>query len=61
MICPNCGKESSFTEHQQSWVETHGLDCGPYETGTDVWLTCDECGAETDDAELARTNVEEAV
>lgn len=52
MICPNCGVRATFTEHQEDCVETHGLDCGPYERWTETWLTCNECGAKTDDREL---------
>ena len=52
MICPNCGKDATFREHSASCVETHGLDCGPYERWTETWLTCSKCGAKTDDAEL---------
>ena len=51
--CPNCGELANFTEHEGSFTETHGLDCGPYETWTEHWLTCDKCGAKTDDAEIA--------
>ena len=51
--CPNCGKPATFTEHSKQFTETHGLDCGPYETWTEDWLTCDGCGAETDYRELA--------
>jgi hypothetical protein len=54
MICPNCDREAEFTEHEQDQVETHGLDCGPYEHWTQRWITCNLCGAPTDDAELAR-------
>ena len=35
--CPTCGKEATFTEH---------ADCN------EEWLTCDECGAKTDEREL---------
>jgi hypothetical protein len=54
--CPNCGKEATFTEHSADCVEPHGLDCGPYERWTETWLTCSECHANTDDAELAACN-----
>ncbi len=58
MICPNCGQEATFTPHEHYWVETHGLDCGPYETWTESWLTCSECGAKTDDREVRAANKE---
>lgn len=56
MICPNCGAEAMFTEHSGKFTETHGLDCGPYETWTESWLVCNECGAKTDDAEVRAAN-----
>lgn len=55
-ICPNCGKWAYFTEHQRDCVETHGLDCGPYERWTERWLTCDKCGDPTSDEEIRATN-----
>ncbi len=40
MNCPNCNQEeATFVEHY---------------VGEDFWLTCDLCGAKTDDEELAR-------
>ncbi len=45
-----------FTEHSGKFTETHGLDCGPYETWTESWLVCNECGAKTDDAEVRAAN-----
>ncbi len=51
-ICPNCGQHTSFTEHSGTFTETHGLDCGPYETWTETWLTCNLCEAKTDDREV---------
>ena len=58
MICPNCGWDASFTEHSKECLETHGLDCGPYEWWTEIWLTCNECGEKIDTAELRRINPE---
>ncbi len=52
LICPNCGEPSTFTPHQHDWVETHGLDCGPYEHCHQEWVKCDKCGANTDEAEI---------
>jgi len=49
--CPNCGSVGDFTEHMANSTERHGLDCGPYEHFVDVWLTCNKCGARTDDEE----------
>ena len=47
-MCPNCGEPAQFTEHSGDFVETHGLDCGPYERWHEEWLTCNKCGAKTD-------------
>lgn len=58
MICPNCGVEATFREHCESFTERHGLDCGPYETWTEKWLTCNACGEKTDDEELCDSNRE---
>jgi hypothetical protein len=57
--CPNCGKWATFSEHEADSVETHGLDCGPYEHWHEEWLTCDVCGAKTDVDELAQMNADE--
>lgn len=51
-VCPNCGERADFTAHESQNTETHGLDCGPYETWTERWLVCQTCGAETDEREL---------
>ena len=43
MACPDCG--SSFGEYRiSSSVETHGLDCGPYERFEQEYIVCRECG-----------------
>ncbi len=52
LICPNCGELATFTEHSGDFVETHGLDCGPYETWHEEWVTCDLCKAKTDWREI---------
>jgi ribosomal protein L37E len=52
IFCPNCGWESSFTEHYAVSRELGG------ETQDEEWLTCNRCGKETDAAELERTNKE---
>jgi len=54
VTCPHCGARDGFTECEAEWVERHGLDCGPYEHCTDRWLTCNQCGARTDEQELER-------
>jgi len=45
-ICGNCGERSTFTEHTDYRMDS--------ETGhvEGEWLTCDNCGAKTDQAEL---------
>ena len=57
-LCPNCGKHADFRTVRKQFTETHGLDCGPYETWTDEWLVCSECGAETDEDEVEKMQEE---
>jgi hypothetical protein len=33
----------------ESYVETHGLDCGPYERWTEEWWECSICGEHEED------------
>jgi hypothetical protein len=37
-VCLEC---HTVFEDPKSWVETHGLDCGPYEQ----WSGCPHCGS----------------
>ena len=54
VICPNCGIDAAFTRHTGGGRETEtGYVDGDY-------LTCDECGAATDDGELERLSRESA-
>jgi hypothetical protein len=47
MACPDCG--SSFGECRiASSIETHGLDCGPFERFEDEYVLCRECGGRFD-------------
>src|SRR5258707_452586 len=47
MACPDCG--SSIGEFRiASSVETHGLDCGPYERFEQEYVVCQECGERCD-------------
>ena len=47
MACPDCG--SSLGEYRiASSVETHGLDCGPYERFEQEYIVCRECGERCD-------------
>jgi hypothetical protein len=36
------------------WVETHGLDCPPYEHCYQEWWCCKICGEKFDEADLKR-------
>ena len=49
--CPNCGLEATFTPHGGYSTEPHG------ETHWDEWLTCNQCGAVTDDRELSSQEI----
>ena len=47
MACPDCG--SDFGEFRTaSSVETHGLDCGPFERFEQEFIVCRECGGRFD-------------
>jgi hypothetical protein len=47
MACPDCG--SSFGEYRiASSVETHGLDCGPFERFEQEFIVCRECRGRSD-------------
>ena len=47
MACPDCG--SPFGEYRiASSVETHGLDCGPFERFEQEFIVCRECGGSFD-------------
>ena len=51
MTCPECGKaELRFQDADN--IETHGLECGPYERFHDEWWDCTACGARFTDREL---------
>ncbi len=45
--CPTCGKETTFTWH---YVDAGSV--GMIDHEAQEWLTCDLCGAKTDDLEL---------
>lgn len=42
--CLDCGE---IFEVPAEWVETHGLDCGPYEN----WVGCPVCGGAFEEAD----------
>jgi hypothetical protein len=47
MPCPDCGSAAGKLRFVTS-VETHGLDCGPYETFSEEFVVCCECGGRYD-------------
>ena len=47
MACPDCGSPAGDLQFATS-VETHGLDCGPYETFIQEFIVCRECGGRYD-------------
>ena len=47
MACPDCGSSSGDFRFASS-VETHGLECGPYERFNDEFIVCRECGGRFD-------------
>lgn len=48
--CPTCGQRTTFTSRSAFEIEPHG------ETFWDEWLTCDRCGARTDQGEIDDTD-----
>ena len=47
MACPDCGSPAGDLRFATS-VETHGLDCGPYETFNEEFIVCLTCGGRFD-------------
>jgi hypothetical protein len=47
MACPDCGSAAGDFRFVTS-VETHGLDCGPYETFNEEFVVCLACGGRFD-------------
>jgi hypothetical protein len=47
MACPDCGSAAGDFRFVTS-VETHGLDCGPYETFNEEFIVCLACGGRFD-------------
>ena len=43
MSCPDCGSPAGDLRFATS-VETHGLDCGPYERFDEEFIVCSGCG-----------------
>lgn len=42
MACPMCGCEEGCMDWSVH-TETHGLDCGPYETWLEEFVVCQQC------------------
>ncbi len=52
MACPDCG--SSIGEFRvASSIETHGLDCGPFERFDEEFIVCGDCGGRFDVSDWA--------
>lgn len=58
-----CGQEIEVPEHdcldhlehrEGEHVETHGLDCGPYERWHEEWAECTVCGEKYEQREVDR-------
>jgi hypothetical protein len=47
MACPDCGYVVGNYRCITS-IETHGLDCGPYEVFTDEFIECADCAGRFD-------------
>ena len=56
MACPDCDSPAGDLRFATS-VETHGLDCGPYETFNEEFIVCRECGGRHDVREWDGTRV----
>jgi len=52
MICPECGEDVTMRFREADSIETHGLDCGPYERWHDEWYECPECRGQFTEQEL---------
>jgi len=47
MACPDCGSPLGEFRVATS-IETHGLDCGPFERFDHEFIVCRECGGRFD-------------
>jgi hypothetical protein len=47
MACPDCGSSNGEFRIVTS-IETHGLDCGPFERFDEEFIVCRECGGRFD-------------
>lgn len=54
MACPDCGSPSGELRFATS-IETHGLDCGPFERFDEEFIVCRRCGGRFDPRDWEET------
>lgn len=54
MACPDCGYSSGEFRFVAS-IETHGLDCGPFERFDEEFIICGGCGGRFDPRDWEET------
>jgi hypothetical protein len=54
MACPDCGCPSGEFRFATS-IETHGLDCGPFERFDEEFIVCGGCGGKFDPRDWEET------
>ena len=54
MACPDCGCPSGEFRFATS-IETHGLDCGPFERFDEEFIVCGGCGGRFDPRDWEET------
>jgi len=54
MACPDCGYPSGEFRFATS-IETHGLDCGPFERLDEEFIACGGCGGRFDPRDWEET------
>lgn len=54
MACPDCGYPSGEFRFATS-IETHGLDCGPFERFDEEFVICGGCGGRFDPRDWEET------
>ena len=60
MACPDCG--SSLGEFRMATsIETHGLDCGPFERFDEEFIVCRGCGGRFDPRDWEETAEEQYI
>jgi len=58
--CPSCSEMVVPAWRECDWVETHGLECGPFERCHSEWYECPACGEELTPDDLNETKGESA-